>query len=294
MFGLHPIGALLSGLALTACQEQPSSAAASAEPSEFVRFVSVGEDEGRFETAIHSYEHEDGARVALIAAVHIADAAHYAELQREFTALDVVLYELVAEEGDRPVKGQKRGGLISMLQNALKNGLELEFQLDAVDYSADNFVHADLTPDAMLELMDERGESFFTTFWNLAAREMGRLQGREGEEMKPLDLVSAFQRREGRHLLRMAMARQLADMEVGTSVPGTETVLLEGRNERAIEVLREQLAAGHEAIGIYYGAAHMTGIERTLVEELGFTKAEERWLVAWDLTKRKDPERSRD
>lgn len=290
-------GGLLCAFSLIGCEPQQAASKTLDEPSEFVRFVPIGDDEGRFETAIHTYERADGSRVSLIAAVHIADAAHYGELQREFTGYDVLLYELVAEAGVRPVPGEARGGgMLSMLQTGLKRGLDLEFQLDAVDYSPANFVHADLTPQAMKDMMEERGETYMSMFLNLAFREMQKMQtvSADGEARQGgmVDLVSAFQRREGRHLLRMELAKLLAAFEISPSAgEGTETVLLEGRNERVIEVLRKQLGRGHDRIGIYYGAAHMTGIELSLVEELGFEKVEERWLTAWDLTKRKDPAR---
>jgi len=277
---------------------------AKVEPSEFARFVPIGEDEGKFEVAITTYRGPKGEEVSLIAAVHIADAAHYAELQRDFESYDVLLYELVADPDERPRPGQKRKtGMLGMLQVMLKTGLDLEFQLHAIDYTPDNFVHADLTPEAFVEQMEERGETFVTIFFRLYNAEMRRQKelaeeraDREerGEDVSEpaIDLVSAFQRREGRHTLRMMFAQQLEQMEAlaAGAAPGQETVLLEGRNDRAVEVLREQIKQGHDKIGIYYGGAHMPGIERTLVKELGFRKTGQRWLVAWDITKRLDGE----
>ncbi len=263
------------------------------EPSVFTRHSVDGEN-GKFETAITTYENDDGVEVSLIAAVHIADGAHYRELQKEFEGYDALLYELVAEAEDRPKPGDEvRGGPIGMLQTMLKNGLELEFQLDAIDYSPANFVHADLTPEGFLEAMDERGESFLTMFAKLVLQQMGSMQ--TSSEEAGVDLAAAFRAGYGRHAMRMAFASQLDGLEAmaaGGGVAGG-TTLLEGRNERALEVLREQIEAGRRKLGIYYGAAHMTGIEQELVESLGFRKVGERWLLAWDITKRPDPKRGK-
>ncbi len=271
--------------------------------SAFTRFVPIGADEGRFDTAITTYRNADGAEVSLVAAVHIADAAHYAKLQQEFENYDVLLYELVAESDQRPTPQTARersSGLIAMLQVALKQGLELEFQLHAIDYTKDNFVHADLTPAAFKKKMEERGETFVTMFAKLMLKEMAALQRQREEEDAEggaapagegeVDLVRAFRSGYGRHAMRMMFAQQLERIEAlaAGAEPGGGTVLLEGRNERAVEVVRAQVADGKRRLGVYYGAAHMPGIERTLVQELGFRKTGERWLAAWDIRKRPD------
>ena len=43
----------------------------------------------------------------------------------------------------------------------MKNMLDLKFQLDAVDYSAENFVHADMDPATFSREMDLNDESIF-------------------------------------------------------------------------------------------------------------------------------------
>ncbi|MDP6929079.1 MAG: hypothetical protein QF412_05195 [Planctomycetota bacterium] len=272
--------------------------------SEFARFVKTGEDEGRFETSITRYENAKGQRVSLIAAVHIADAEHYDDLNQDFTTYDALLYELVAPEGHRPKPGEKRSkGGLSILQTLLKNALELEFQLDRIDYSPDNFVHADLTPSGFQEKMKERGESILTFFLTSMQRQMDYMRKnadeRENTPPEKFDLVSAFRSGYGRHSLRMMFAKQLKNLEAMAGGGDLDdenggTVLLEGRNQRALEVLQEQLLKGKKDLGIYYGAAHMPGIERSLQKRMGFKKVEEKWLIAWDISKRPDkPKKSK-
>ena len=54
-----------------------------------------------------------------------------------------------------PVRGQRTGSAVSGFQRLLKNILGLEFQLDAVDYSAKNFVHADLDYEVLRHELPE-------------------------------------------------------------------------------------------------------------------------------------------
>ena len=110
-----------------------------------------------------------------------------------------------------------------------------------------------------------------------------------GQPANP-DLVRAFRRGEGRHLLRMSLASQIQDIErvaAGFADGDQGSVLVEGRNARAVEVLERELGKGRKKVAIYYGGAHMPDIEQRLAK-LGFVKTGERWLVAWDLHRRPD------
>ena len=46
----------------------------------------------------------------------------------------------------------------------MKNVLKLEFQLDCIDYSVPNMVHADMSPEEFSQSMKDRGESFLKMF----------------------------------------------------------------------------------------------------------------------------------
>lgn len=280
--------------------QKPLTDAKDGTPSDFARFVAV-EDGGHFDTAVTTYRNDDGVTVRMFGAVHIADAQHYEELQKRFVACGRLLYELVGPEDYRPTKGEARGGMISMLQQGMKNGLELEFQLDGIDYSAENFVHADMTPAEFESSMAERGENLLMMMWQVGMNAQKEMMAKyeEAEEAgdsapreKPVDMVKAFRSGEGRHQLRLLMASQLEALEAASS--GAGTTLLEGRNEKCLTVLQREIAAGHKDLGIYYGAAHLSHMERRLTEDLGFKKVDHEWLVAWDCTKRADPKIDRE
>ena len=258
-------------------------------PSDFVRYVVVG-DGGHLDTAITTYRKGD-VEVVFYGAVHVADAACYAALNDRFTTCDVLLYELVGPADYRPSKQREERGFnpIGMLQQGLKSGLELTFQLDEIDYQAANFVHADMTPDEFQRSMEERGESLLSIMWRMMVdgMEAQKAKADSGEPAPGFDLVKAFRSGEGRHTLRVAFAQQLEEVET-MMAGGKGSTLLEGRNEKCLEVLQRELANGHDRIGIYYGAAHLPHLEQRLVTDLGFRKVAHEWLVAWDCSKRPD------
>lgn len=267
---------------------QEGSDAPDKTPSDFARFVKVG-DGGHFDTAITTYKKGD-VTLTLFAAVHIADARCYAALNDRFTNCDALLYELVGPADYRPTKDREERGFnpLSLLQNGLKNALELTFQLDEIDYQAPNFVHADMTPQQFEKSMEERGESLLSIMWNMMLNGMQAQAAKSGDEPpRDFDLVKAFRSGEGHHALRMMFAEQLEQVEL-IGAGGKGSTLLEGRNEKCLEVLQREIAAGKKKIGIYYGAAHFPHMEKRIVDDLGFKKVGHEWLVAWDCTKRPD------
>ncbi len=267
------------------------------EASEFVRFVKEG-DGGHLDTAVTTYKKGD-VELVLYGAVHIADQAVYEALNDRFTTCDVLLYELVGPADYRPSRDAAERGTspVSLLQQALKNSMQLSFQLDAIDYSPANFVHADMTPEEFEESMSERGESVLSIMIDmmLAGAKHQRELADAGEAPPGLDvdLVKAFRSGEGRHTLRMMFAEQLQQIELMATGGKEGSTLLEGRNEKCLQVLQQELQKDHKRIGIYYGAAHLPHMERRLVQDLGFTRTGQEWLVAWDCKKRPDPKYNR-
>ena len=86
--------------------------------------------------------------VDLIGAVHVAEPEYYDRLNEEFEKYEVVLFEMVAPKDAKIPKnaGNKNRHPVAAIQNIMTKMLELEYQLDGVDYNSDNFVHADMTP----------------------------------------------------------------------------------------------------------------------------------------------------
>jgi hypothetical protein len=61
------------------------------------------------------------------------------------------------------------------------------------------------------------------------------------------------------------------------------TVLIAERNKAALRALERAIGEGRKNIGIFYGAAHMHGIEATLLKEMGFARTGVEWRTAWDM-----------
>jgi len=260
------------------------------EESEYLRFVPGNmEWEGELQTAIVSFENDAGVQLNLVAAVHLGEKEYYTELNDYFKTQDVVLYELVAEPNQVPVRGSREPStsLIGFIQQAMAGFLNIGFQLDEIDYTQSNFLHADLTPSQLDALMASKNENFFTIFLNLAMAQLAQKNASPDEPLSSftmLSLISAMNSENQNAALKFLFAQELG--RSGGVIVGEELeqqlTLLGDRNKAALRVLGEVLQnPGFRRISIFYGAAHMPGIEREISATMGFTRTGLHWQSAW-------------
>jgi hypothetical protein len=250
----------------------------------FLRFVDDNEGGGRLETAIVTYKNGKGVTVHLVGAVHVAEGKYYHDLNKTFAGYDALLYEMVKpKDAPAPLPGMPSESLINMFQRLLKDVLELEFQLDCIDYRARNFVHADLDAETFARMQAERGENIFTLMLRQILAEMSKPQ--EMPEVTLTELVVALTSPDRARHFKLILGRQFEDIEqkvAGLEGPGG-SVLVTERNKAAVRVLKETIAKGKKEIGLFYGAAHMKDLEER-VAEMGFKRVSAEWRVAWDMT----------
>lgn len=265
-----------------------------ARAGDFLRFVDQGASGGSLETADVAYRNRDGVTVHLVAAVHIGERDYFEGLNQNFKLRDAVLYEMVKpKDAPLPGAGVQSGSTVSQIQRMLKDQLNLEFQLDVVDYSRPNFIHADLDAETFTKMQEERGESMTM----LMVRQMlqhltqppreQQNQGESGEQLE--DLIRTFTRPDGERQVKLLLAKNLAQLEQGgmgfDALDGT--VILTERNKAAIRTLETTLKAGKRDIAVFYGAAHMPDLSKRL-GEMGFEPVAAEWRRAWDLAIRAD------
>ena len=167
--------------------------------------------------------------------------------------------------------------------------LGLQSQLKYIDYTKDNFVHADMSPRQMQQKMAERGD----TAWSLgmkAFNEMMQKQSqaqRQGAGAIANDLESfedLFSLINDPVRLKVMMASQFAEggaLEAGLG-SSLNQLLITDRNKAAMDVLNSEIEKDQTKIVIFYGAAHMPDFEKRLAD-LGLKKTRQAWVEAWDL-----------
>jgi len=264
-------------------------------PDSFMRFVDDNRGGGALQTADVRFANAAGVSVDLIAAIHIGEKSYYQALNHDFSTYDAVLYELVKSRDAAPPgpgDAEKSTSPISQFQRFLKNTLDLDFQLDDIDYTAHNFVHADMDKETFERMQEERGETFEQLMLRQLLKSFSQPppENQQGDNDESVhDLVKMFTRPDMERQIKVVIARQMGQMDLsamGLDGPDGSVIVTE-RNKAALKVLADSIANGKKKLAIFYGAAHMPDMTKRL-EQMGFSPVTTRWNLAWDLTIRPD------
>lgn len=306
-FPIHQLRQLL-GLLLLVATASPLLAQ---ENSKFLRFVETGPQTGRVETAITSYQTAAGVQVDLVAAIHVADKAYYQTLNQRFPAYDAILYEMIKikkprpsttkagpippknREENRPNQASKNPRLAgqmlaAQMQKAMQSLLKLQSQVEEIDYSPSNFVHADMDAATFARLQNQKKENFLTLMLQSALQERRMQLSGQARPPSLAEIFRVFSSGDSAHSLKWLFARQLDQVELMLSgidrgADGKGSVIISERNQVALNVLDQQLRQPQKRnIAIFYGAAHMPDLEKHL-RKRGFRKTNHQWIPAWNL-----------
>lgn len=276
-----------------AASEKVERKAAEPKPGEvWVRMAT--DPQGRpigLQTAIVRYQNADASvAVDLIGAIHVGDLAYYRLLNQRFGQYDALLYELVAPEGTVVERGRgtSNASAVGALQNGMKGILELEHQLERIDYTKPNFVHADMSPDDFQKSMADRGEGFLQLYFKMlgsgiAAQSKMAVEGKSADA----DILMALFSKNRAQSLKIAMAKQLCELGSMLSALGGEqgSTLITERNRTALKIMKREIDGGKTKLGVFYGAGHLEDMDQRLRNEHQLKPVSVEWLTAWDLTK---------
>ena len=174
-------------------------------PATFLRLEADSPEQQDLATPVASYVNDGGQEVRLIGAMHVAEPEYYDRLNKLFGQCDLLLFEMIGGEGlqrqeelrsridrSKPLDGltqeearewnqleawekeqreKESSFLLNWLGKAYKRfskALNLQAQMDGIDYSPSHFVHADMTMGEFRMAQEEKKESFM----GLMAREM--------------------------------------------------------------------------------------------------------------------------
>jgi hypothetical protein len=264
--------------------------AAAEEPTNFIRFVEEEESDS-LQTAVVSYESPQKAKVDLVGAIHIADKTYFDALNMRFKGYEAVLYELVGpsfeERGKPEVKKQaQKLQWVGQLQTIMRDTLKLHGQLESIDYTAKNFVHADMDMSQFTQTQTQKQESFLSLYLKAAQaqKDINEKHGVNSDAAGMVMLLKIMTMKDSSTELKRMIAQEFDSVEdiMAGMETGGGTVLVGERNKVALEVMEKEIAAGKKRIAIFYGAAHLGDMEERLMKK-GFKRTKMEWLKAWDL-----------
>jgi hypothetical protein len=162
--------------------------------------------------------------------------------------------------------------------------LDLDFQLEHVDYTAKNCVHADLSPEEFAKRVAERGD-ILQMLYRMLVHGFSK-DGAEAEtKMQGRILGTLFSSNPSLALKRLMAKEMVGQMDDSMWVIGGDgSAIITDRNEAALKVLRKQIGKGDKKIAVFYGGAHLPEFAKSLKTAFAMTPIQRTWLIAWDLT----------
>ena len=254
----------------------------------FIRYKATP---GTVETSVVTMRNARGQEIDLISAVHVGSPTYYAGLNKKFKGYDAVLYELVLpdEMAGQPLPSQmETGSGVSGIQGMIAQAMGLTTQIDKINYSAANFVHADLTRNGLAQKMAARQENLMSYMMKALSSSTGTIDesqlGVTEQELAELDFMAVMSGRtsaKDRKVLKKLFGASLASSG-GLLSSLSDSALIADRNEAALAVARKETQAGKRRLAIFYGAAHMPDMKKRL-EKQGWKASGTEWIKAWDV-----------
>ncbi len=269
-------------------------------PSGLELTLPTGDKAGSLKVPIVHYERysAEGSlqKVDFIGAVHLGEPSYYDGLNKRFAQYDAVLFELVGDPEEFKLRDESQDqSPIGFVQQGLADLLGLQFQLQGVNYSAPNFVHADLSLQQLNSAMTARGESVASLLLKMLlisfdpkVKEELEASGYEEPELEginPLMVVLRGPTPEERRKMKLFFAKGLVSSDVLIKqIQGENgTSLIDDRNAAAVRVTKEQLDGGRKSLAVFYGVGHMQDLDKRFRDELGLSLVGVEWVQAWSL-----------
>lgn len=269
----------------------------------YLKLVRSGDGEPKkLQTGIARFTSPSGQVVDLVSVIHVGDKSYYERLNKHFKGYQSVLYEMVLDvprsvehqneirellgrEKKEPKIDTSKGGRdpVSRFQQKLAEILAMKHQMEVIDYSVDNFRHADLTLEEFEEAMAEKKASPLAMLKSLfqADDEETPPEYKKILKLPILSILARGPKPQERHTIKVGLAAYFAQYrDIGKDVQGE--VLIGLRNKKAIEVLEHRLGKGDKKVAIFYGAAHMPDFS-TRLKKMGFKAVSRNWISAWSL-----------
>ncbi|KAH9762249.1 Thermosome subunit gamma [Citrus sinensis] len=260
---------------------------------------------------------------------------YFETLQRELELYDCVLYEMVASRESlekrrnsvdtKKLKGSRSRGfnILGCIQRQMARILMLDFQLDCLDYQAENWYHADLDYETFKLLQLEKGESLFTFARDMTLKStkamvqpsipkdldpwrskllwasrvlpmplvglliIGSVCADVGSQPPEYPELEALSMLDFGAAMKVFLAKRLtSEFTQVTADVEESSVIIGERNRAAIEALRRAIDEGHNRIAILYGGGHMPDLGRRLREEFDLLPSRVQWITAWSIRNR--------
>ncbi len=244
------------------------------------RFIKNDKEERAVKAAIRTYEDDKGNEISLVSCVHLGEPDFFKNIKEYADTKEKVLFEGTSgDKRNQPENPQMTDPIGYMFGNFLKSmalnmGEGLKYQTDEIDYKSlgENWEACDVSTQELFQQslsFEQIGKAVKSIFLDpMFDPEMQKFNKEMERKMKSGEMKS-----------QREMMAYVLEMDKN---PMEGLYIAEGRNQVVNKRVKE-IFDRNEAkdVAVFYGAAHMTGIEEYITKELGFTEKGEKWVEAF-------------
>lgn len=245
--------------------------------------------EGALYLPINHYRKRGGQKITTLGAIHLGSPSYYDELQEKINEIDFGFFEGIKKSEIKEVSAERQkyfesiGKLSQQYENFAK-WVGLVTQKDQLKYN--NWVNPDLTMAEFINLMPEKELERFSKIASdtRLEEELGFVYTNHPKELSKVLKDLALFAYKHTNLLRFlpVIAVYFKEGQLSLDPYGANKFILQFRNEHLFEELSKELESpSQDEIGIIYGAAHLTGIDKYLRKK-GFKRDENEKIKAWE------------
>jgi hypothetical protein len=265
---------LLAAGFLAVCSGAFSQTQEPAAP-EFTRLVHTSKTAEEMQTRAVKLVPQNGSgpEIWLVGVAHIGRPEYYKSIQTLLDAQSLVLFEGVKPKGSQPSTPASFANKDKSMYHAFADAVGLDFQLFDIDYSKPNFQNSDLSWDEVNDLAAKQGKE--------AQGKVSMIEKLISPDSPIKPLLAMIKEDPGsQEAMRVVLVEALAKpgMMMSFLGEGTSNVIVKKRNEKVLQDLKGEMT--RPSIAIFYGAAHMPDMEKSIVSGLQYKESGEKWLTA--------------
>lgn len=213
--------------------------------------------------------------VWLVGVVHIGEKEYYANLLKHLDEQSVVLFEGVKPSAKAPAKPADNTPQ-TPIYKALSDALKLEFQSTQINTQRPNWVNSDLSWDDLDKLNKEKNAGKPNSFDQV--KQLLDPTSAMGKMLVNVLQTATPGMKEG---IKMILVKNVASGKGPAMDKAMQEIIIDARNKSVMDTFAKTIKANPpKSVGIFWGAAHMPGLEKDLAKQYGYKPAERKWFHA--------------
>ena len=225
--------------------------------------------------------------LCLVGVAHIGTKEYYAEIQSILDAQSTVLYEGVRSKAHPFASKKPDPKAPRSIYQILSDAVGLDFQLADIQYNRPGWINSDLSMEQLEAINKKTAHGKPTEFDNVE-----KMLDPNSPQTKMLGDFFKSATPGVKEALKIFLVEKLAKIDtfLAASMDATTLNVILGERNKSIETVFDKVLSSAnppKSIAIFYGAAHLTAVQKDLTEKYGYKPYRQEWITIVKADRRK-------